>query len=272
MPVRPARSATAGRMRRHQPAEHLYCLVLAPGPNEWAAVDVETGAIVRARPGAVAALGAAPATPPADRPPPGDQDPRRTGSAGRKRRRPTRGGTGADGGAGGGTVVTALDVVEIVLGEDLEPPDPGRPEAVALARAPSPIGRLAPRRARRLVASLVARANVRPLLGAVGPSVPYSDLDGTAPSIVIVEPTRGPEIVAVDSTVWCTFGLRGAHERLPLVEPRAVAVASVVPGTVLTRAGAASMLGFDPRYLVVALAPPVGGHARKTVIGVLPRP
>jgi hypothetical protein len=273
MPVRAVRAATPGRVRRYEPGDRLYCLVLAPGPAEWAGVDVESGAIVRARPG-----GAAPAPPAVPGPAHGPQaasgtrpagQPGGTGRPrrfGRKRRDAERAGQPGPG------VVTALDLVEIVLAADGEPPDPGRPEAVALAAPPTLLGRLPARQSRRLIASLVARDNVRPLLGAVGPSVPYSDLDGIAPSIVVVEPTRGPEIVSVDGTVWSTFGLRGAHERLPLIEPRTVAVASVVPGTVLTRAGAASMLGFEPRYLVVALVPPVGGHARKTVIGVLPRP
>lgn len=224
-----ARGATAaklrpGQLRRQEPGERLRCLVVAPGPQEWAAVDIDSGAVVRARPGAV--------------------------------------GPGA----------ASLDLVEVVLAADPEPPDPGRPEAVALAGPPEPLGRLRPRHARRLLSSLVARGNVRPLLGAVGPAVSYSDLDGRSPSIVLVEPTRGPEIVAQGGRVWLSFGLRGADERLPVVEARTAAVASLVPGTVLTRAGAASMLGYDPRYLVIALVPPEGGHARKAVIGVLPRP
>jgi hypothetical protein len=219
-----------GQLRLHRAGEHLRCLVIAPGPEEWAAVDVDSGAIVRAYPGAVGASG------------------------------------------GGETPVAVLDLVEIELADDPGPPDPGRPEAVVLASAPQRLGRLRARHARRLVASLVARGNVRPLLGTVGPAISYSELDGTAPSIVIVEPTRGPEIVAVEGKVWSTFGMPGADERLPVVEARTAAVASLVPGTVLTRQGAASMLGYDPRYLVVALVPPVGGHARKAVIGVLPRP
>jgi hypothetical protein len=223
------KKVSPGQLRLHQAGEHLRCLVIAPGPDEWAAVDVDSGAIVRAHPGAVGA-------------------------------------------ASGETPVAALDLVEIELADDPGPPDPGRPEAVVLARAPLRLGRMRARHARRLVASLVARGNVRPLLGTVGPAISYSELDGTAPSIVIVEPTRGPEIVAVEGKVWSTFGMPGADERLPVVDARTAAVASLVPGTVLTRQGAASMLGYDPRYLVVALVPPVGGHARKAVIGVLPRP
>jgi hypothetical protein len=222
-----------GRIRRQEAGERLRCLVLAPGPQEWAAVDVDSGAIVRARPGAVGPLAGG-------------------------RQRPA--------------VVTAFDLVEVVLAEDGEPPDPGRPEAIALASAPEPLGRLRPRHARRLLASLVARTNARPLLGSVGPAVSYGDLDGTRPSVVVVEPTRGPELVAVDDRVWATFGLPGGAERLPVVDARACAAATSLPGTVLSRSGAAAMLGFDPRYLVIALVPPVGGHSRKAVIALLPRP
>jgi hypothetical protein len=211
------------------PGEQLRCLVLAPGPDEWAAADIDSGALLRARPGAVPASAVA---------------------------------------AGAG----ALDLVEIVLADDGEPPDPARPEAVALAGPPAPLGRLRPRQARRLLAGVVARSALRPLLGAVGPAISYADLDGTAPSIIVVEPSRGPELVSVDGRVWSTFRLAGKEERLPVVDARAAALASSLPGTVVTRQGAASMLGYEPRYLVVALVPPVGGHARKAVIGLLPRP
>lgn len=226
------RRAEPGRIRDHEVGDRLRCMVLAGGPDEWAAADVASGAIVRARPGA--------------------------GPLARSGRRP----------AG----VTPLDLVEIVLAEDGEPPDPGRPEAVAFAAEPEPLGRLRTWQARRLLAGLVARTNVRPLLGTVGPAVSYGDLDGTRPSIVVVEPARGPELVAVDGRVWATFGLAGRDERLPVLDTRACTAATAIPGTVLTRSGSAAMLGFDPRYLVVALVPPIHGHARKTVIGLLPRP
>jgi len=226
------RKLEPGSSREHKPGGSLECLVLAAGPEEWAGVDLRSGAIVRLHPGALESFGG----------PPGD-------------------------------LAAPLDVVGLRLAEDPDPVDPGRPEAVVPLGPPTRRGRLRTRQARRVLRSLLPRTDPRPLLGAIGPSAPYADLEGEKPSVVLVQPDRRPEIVATgDGAVWCSFGLSGTDERLPVADARAIAAASAVAGTVLSPAGIAAMIGHPVHYLLVALLPPRGGHARKAVIGLLPRP
>jgi hypothetical protein len=216
-------------------------MVLASGPDEWAAVDIHSGAIVRLHPGAAAGWGD-----------PGDATP--------------------DGDGPVSAPAAPLDVVQLRLAEDADPLDPARPEAVVADGPPANRGRLRSRQARRVLRSLVPKSGPRPLLGVIGPSAAYADLEGCTPSVVLVQPDRRPEIVAVDGTVWCSFGLGGAEERLPVADARAIAAACAIPGTILSPAGIAAMIGHPVHYLLVALLPPRGGHARKAVIGLLPRP
>jgi hypothetical protein len=225
------RKLQPGASREHKAGGSLECLVLAIGPEEWAAVDLRSGAIVRLHPGGAASFG-----------------------------------------DDGGDPIAPLDVVALRLAEDPNPLDPGRPEAVVPLGPPTRRGRLRTRQARRVLRSLVPRTDPRPLLGVIGPSAPYADLEGGRPSVVLVQPDRRPEIVAADGSVWCSFGLSGADERLPVTDARATAAASAIPGTILSPAGIAAMIGHPVHYLLVALLPPSGGHARKAVIGLLPRP
>jgi hypothetical protein len=234
------REVKPGEVRRHLPGEVLRCVVLSPGPAEWAAVDVDSGAILRARPGLY----------PAERSP--ADDARRE----RLRQRPA----------------SILDVFEVTLAEDHEPPDPSRPEAVSLAREPEPVGKLRPRQARRLLASLAERSTTRPLLGGIGPSVAYVDLDPGAPSFAVLAPAKCPSVMVSESALTCRFTLGGATERVPLSADYEGFRRQLANDTVLERAGLLSLFGFEPRYLVAALAPPERGHARKIIVALLPRP
>lgn len=227
-------------MRRHLPGEVLRCIVVSPGPVEWAAVDVASGAILRSRPGLY---------PPV----------RSAGDDARRERLRQRAGS-------------ILDVLEVTLAEDHEPPDPSRPEAVSLAREPELVGRLRPRQARRLLASLAERSTTRPLLGGIGPSVAYVDLDPGAPSYAVLAPAKCPAVIVRENSLMCSFSLGGNTEKVPLSADYEGFRRQLANDTVLERAGLISLLGFEPRYLVAALAPPERGHARKIVIAMLPRP
>jgi hypothetical protein len=218
----------------------IRCVLLSPGPGEWAAVDVKSGAILRARPDAYPFQRSL------------SDDARRD----RMRQRP-------------GSI---LEVLEITLGEDHEPPDPSRPEAVVLASEPVAVGKLRTRQARRLLASLAERAQTRPLLGGIGPSVAYVDIDPGAPSIAILAPEKCPNLIVGRDVLSCRFPLGGATERLPLSTDHEGMRRQLATDTTLERAGLLALLGYEPRYLVAALAPPERGHARKIIIGMLPRP
>jgi hypothetical protein len=184
--------------------------VLVPGPD-WVAVDLASGALVRS-----------PAVPADDHVAP------------------------SAGGAEAGTETKAppllgrpLSAVELVIGSDPDPADPGRPEAVTLDGQPTPLGEPRRRATRRLLRHLVTRATDQPLLGTLGPSICYADLEGSRGS--------GP---------WCQFMLAGRRHTLPCT-PQAVPDPSAT--------------GHGAKLLVVALGAPRLGQVAKVVLGTLPQ-
>ncbi len=209
----------------------LRCLVLVPGPD-WVAVDLESGALLRAPAGPTPALG--------------DDLP---GTADDAAEAPPEE-------AGGPPWPRhALGTVQLTLGPDLQPVDPARPEAVVLARPPVELGEMRRRATRQLLQRLVTKASDRPLLGTLGPSISYGDLDGTRPSVVIVAPEARPRFGVGPSGPWCQFSLGGRRHTMPCAEHAA-------PDATATGHGA--------RLLVVALGPPYRGQVPKVVLGTLP--
>jgi hypothetical protein len=223
--VRAARHFTPGRLRADGPGTVLRCLVLVPGPD-WVAVDLESGALVRA-----------PASPAAEH------------------ANPPESGTEVAEVAAGAFLGRTLSAVELAVGVDPGPTDPARPEAVVLARPPAPIGEPRRRATRRLLQHLVTRATDRPLLGTLGPSICYADLEGTRPSVVVVAPKDRPRFGVGPSGPWCQFVLGGRRHTLPCS-------AEALPD--------ASANGHVARLLVVALGPPTLGQVPKVVLGTLP--
>lgn len=236
--ARPVRSRAAhhlvpGQLRATGAGTVLRCLVLVPGPD-WVAVDLESGALLRA---------------PADPPPsPEDVD----GGAGEDpvEDRRSKAGNGA-----APWPERSLDAVELTLGADLEPVDPARPEAIVLARPPARVGEMRKRATRQLLQQLVTKASDRPLLGTLGPSISYGDLDGTRPSVVIVAPEARPRFGVGPSGPWCQFALGGRRHTMPCAEHAS-------PDATATGHGA--------RLLVVALGAPQRGQVPKVVLGTLP--
>jgi hypothetical protein len=222
-----ARHFTPGRLRADGPGTVLRCLVLVPGPD-WVAVDLASGALVRS-----------PAVPADDHVAP------------------------SAGGAEAGTETKAppllgrpLSAVELVIGSDPDPADPGRPEAVTLDGQPTPLGEPRRRATRRLLRHLVTRATDQPLLGTLGPSICYADLEGSRGSVVIVAPQQRPRFGAGPSGPWCQFMLAGRRHTLPCT-PQAVPDPSAT--------------GHGAKLLVVALGAPRLGQVAKVVLGTLPQ-
>ncbi|MGA3353181.1 MAG: hypothetical protein ABSD85_08365 [Acidimicrobiales bacterium] len=165
-----------------------------------------------------------------------------------------------------------LDVVDIELADDDEPADPARPEAVMVLNAPDLVGTPSRRAVRRILRDLLPVDPRRPLLGSLGPSISYEDLDGSRPSVAVVAPDRAP-LFAWDATgTWCQFTLGGRKHRLPVIDERISEVDGPSRGGSLSREAVEKAIGGPPRYLVVALGVPRRGQAPKLVLGVLPRP
>ena len=139
-----------------------------------------------------------------------------------------------------------FDVVRARLAEhDADLLDPSQPEAVAVTR-PEPVGRLDRATAERLVRPLLHPPDEH-ILGSVGSAVPYWELDGTRPSVSILEPRALPRVrEGVVSFEW-----RGLPHRLPLS-----------PG---------APVAFRPARVVVAYAPPHDGRCVKQTVAVLPK-
>lgn len=125
--------------------------------------------------------------------------------------------------------------------------DPVRPEAVALAGAPSPMGNMSRRRAERLLRPLMHPTDEH-LLGFPGPSIPYWDLAGDRPSVAVVSP---PSRIVVTGD-RCRFWWRRLQHELPLLP----AARSWAPAW--------------PRRLVLTLSAPRQGRCYKVVAGLLP--
>lgn len=218
--VRAARHFTPGRLRADGPGAVLRCLVLVPGPD-WVAVDLESGALVRA--------------------PVGD---------------PVNLSENETEVAAGAFPGRTLSAVELAVAADPGPADPARPEAIALAGPPTPLGEPRRRSTRRLLQHLVTRAADRPLLGTLGPSICYADLEGTRPSVVLVAPHGRPRFGTGQSGTWCQFVLGGRRHTLPCS-------AQAVPDP--------SATGHSANLLVVGLGAPRQGQVPKIVLGTLPR-
>ena len=223
----------------------MRCLLLAQG-MEWVAVDVATGALVRNR----ASGWPAPAST-ADR---GD-------GASQGDREPAH-----------FENTPELDIVEIELAGDDEPPDPGRPEAVMLRQAPARVGTPRRRAVRRILQELLPSDPKRPLLGSLGPSISYEDLDGSRPSVAVVAPDRAPVFASDAKGTWCQFGLGGRRHQLPVVDERIIEARARARGAALGSDAVARAIGGPPRFLVIGLGAPRRGQAPKLVLGVLPRP
>jgi len=226
--VRTPRKIRPGTRPALEPGRRLTCAVLAPGPEEWVAVDLATGAFVRVRPDDTVAL------------------------------------------AGGHQ---ALDVVTLVLGEDADPLDPSRPEAVVPAGPPEQVGRLGRRKGRRLLKRLAApERRGLPVLGTRGPSIAFADLDGMAPSVMVVGVTaRTIELRSrADGEAVFAISWAGVDWTIPVADPGARAAALGAPGP-LRGAALSAALGFKPGFLLAGLGRVRDGHAPKLVLAVLPK-
>ncbi|MCU1495621.1 MAG: hypothetical protein JWO62_3385 [Acidimicrobiaceae bacterium] len=227
--LRPPRKIRPGASGERRPGSRISCAVLSAGPEEWVAVDLDSGAFVRTRP------------------------------------------------ASEGTLVpkgewAMFDVAVVELGIDDEPPDPSRPEAVAISSAPERAGRLSRRAARRMLHRLVAPEQTRlPILGTRGPSIAYVDLDVASPSLVLI--TTSPKslrcYVRETGDVSCSFEWAGTTQALPLLDEQARELVLESSPRPVEPAALASAVGGVPGYLLVGLAAVRGGHAPKAVLSIL---
>jgi len=241
----PGRRRRPGAVRADRPGAVIRCLLLAGGP-EWVAVDVASGALVRSHASRWPTSGVHESLEAPEAP--------------------------ADARAVRPEVAPELDLVDIELAADDEPSDPARPEAVMLRHAPARVGTPRRRAVRRILQELLPVDPKRPLLGSLGPSISFEDLDGSRPSVAVVAPDRAPVFASDAKGTWCQFGLGGRKHQLPVVDARILEARTATRGAALGGEAVARAIGGSPRYLVIGLGAPRRGQAPKLVLGVLPRP
>ena len=178
-----------------------------------------------------------------------------------------------------------LAPVALTLAPLSDPWDPSRPEAVELAGAVEG-SRPSRRSLRRLLAALARRDDEGGLLGSLGPSVSFVDLEARRPSVVVLAPTGGRVRLVGENPGVAHFLLGDHAHALPLA---AGAAAWLKQGHVPTAAGRTAKRGRAaharalrtavvgpgieptvPVYLVAGFDRPAGGQVRKVVLGVLP--
>jgi hypothetical protein len=168
--------------------------------------------------------------------------------------------------------LAAFDVVEATLAADPERDDTAQPEAVTIDRLPRLVGSLRGAPVRRRLKRLQAPPD-GPLLGFRGPSAPYWELRGDRPSVALIVPERGPQILRrrEDGTTWVRFGWERDDVWLALEDHHAIRSLDAARRDRLSGKELAVALGFKPRYLLTALSQPVEGHCYKLCVGILPK-
>lgn len=174
-----------------------------------------------------------------------------------------------------------LQPFSLVLAEPHEPWDPSRPDSVEVAAASE---RRAPSRrvVRKLLEAVVCRQDGGGLLGSVGPSISYLDIDGGRPSVNLLDPGRKGVRIFSDGEggVSARFRFGERTYLLPVVPGAAqwLTDGRVPVTTTLSRGARRSahrpaVTGVEPTgpvYLVVGFARPLGGQVRKVVLGLVP--
>lgn len=164
------------------------------------------------------------------------------------------------------------DVVRVMIAPDDEPPDPARPEAVAVEPEPWRLGRLRRRRAWRLLRRLASPE--RPggnLLSTHGPSIPYVDLDGASPSLMLIAVSpRSLEAFALSGgEAALAFSWSGTRHQLPVADEQLRSACIAAAPRSLSGGRLTAALGGKPSMLLIGLGPVRSGHAPKVVLTAL---
>lgn len=168
--------------------------------------------------------------------------------------------------------LSPFDVVEAVLAADPERDDLAQPEAATASTLPRRLGTLRGRRVRRALGRLAVRPD-GPILGFPGPSAPYWEFRGLRPSIALVHPNRGPQVLRRpgDGSTWVRFGWERDDIWLPIEDPQTKRALDASRWGKLSGRPLATALGFSPHYVLAAVSRPRQGHCYKICAALLPR-
>jgi hypothetical protein len=168
--------------------------------------------------------------------------------------------------------LAAFDVVEATLADDPERDDLAQPEATTGVGLPRHVGTLRGRKVRHLLEALCAPPD-GPLLGFPGPSAPYWEFRGFRPSVALIEPSRGPQLIRrkEDGSTWSRFGWERDDVWLPVEDRHAARSLDAARRDRLSGKDLATALGYRPQYLLATVSQPRDGHCYKVCSALLPR-
>ena len=178
-----------------------------------------------------------------------------------------------------------LAPVALQLGPVSDPWDPSRPEAVAIVGATDGSAPRA-RGTRRLLAQVSTPGDERGVLGTLGPSLAFSDLEGSRPSVVLLSPAAGRVRLIGDASLTAHFVIGERSHSLPAAPGVAAWLRDGHVPNATTRArgrkrgrsmksaaGRPLGPGIEPAIpvlLVVGLDRPMRGQVRKVLLGLVP--
>lgn len=151
--------------------------------------------------------------------------------------------------------------------------DPSRPELLGFERIEVANSKLSRSKITQIFEELDTSGN-NALLGSLGPSVPYGQLDGNRPSTTIID-VRKKFAVGIDpksSRVSATYRLGTVIMTTPIRDPRVVACFPRDVEVIDRSKVIAEVLGYSPAFLLLALARVYKGYCKKVVVTALPEP
>lgn len=169
------------------------------------------------------------------------------------------------------TDLVAFDIVEATYAPVLERNDLAQPECVNVMDLPRRIGTYRSRKVKKWLAQLVTPFD-GPLLGFRGPSEPYWEFRGERPSVALIAPDQGPQLLRRhdDGSTWVRFGWYGDDIWLTCEDAHAIRTMEAMRSESVAGKELVTALGFKPAYVLVTLSNPVDGHVYKSCTGILP--
>jgi hypothetical protein len=172
-------------------------------------------------------------------------------------------------------VESDLRLFDLVRGElsfSTERDDLAQPEALNLADLPVRLGTYRHKRLREWLEALKTPTEGQ-LFGFRGPSSPYWEFRGERPSVALITPERGPQVLRRDDdgTTWVRFGWSGEDIWLFCDDPALIRMMDTTRVSSLSGKDLATAIGYKPQYVLAALSDPVEGHCYKVCLGILPR-
>lgn len=170
------------------------------------------------------------------------------------------------------TDLRLFDLVEGELAFSLERDDLAQPEAINLSSLPVRLGTYRGKRLREWLEKLQTPTDGQ-LFGFRGPSSPYWEFRGERPSIALIVPERGPQVLRRDDdgSTWVRFGWAKEDIWLFCDDPALIRMMETTRVASLSGKDLATALGYRAQYVLAALSDPVGGHCYKVCLGILPR-